>query len=123
MTESAKKLALVFAISLLMIVASKEANSKIFNFAAKALPLLSLKLILCIYYLVWFKKNQAKYQALLNYDSKINAITPAYITKLGFKVRSTNIEAQKIDHSSFKTLQMVLASFQVEKKLRRVWFF
>lgn len=44
------------------------------------------KYILCIYYLMQFKKNQTKIWALLNFDSEINIMTLAYAAKLGLKV-------------------------------------
>ena len=50
-------------------------------------------------------------------------MTPGYVLKLGLKVRPTNIGAQKIDSSILKTFEMVRASFQVEDKLGRPWFF
>ena len=50
-------------------------------------------------------------------------MTPAYILELGFKVRQTNVEAQKINGSTFKTFKMVLASFLIEDKLERARFF
>ena len=50
-------------------------------------------------------------------------MTPAYAAKLGFQVRKTNIEAQKIDGSTLETFGMVLADFQVEDKLGRARFF
>lgn len=67
-----------------------------------------------------FKKDQAKVQALLNFGNKVKAMTPAYAANLGLKVWSTNVRAQKIDDSIFKTFGMVLASFQIKDKLRRV---
>ena len=36
---------------------------------------------------------------------------------------STNVKAQKIDGSIFKTFEIVLASFQVKNKLRGTQFF
>ena len=50
-------------------------------------------------------------------------MTLAYIAKLGLKICSTNIGAQKIDGSLFKTFRMIIAGFQVEDKLDRTWFF
>lgn len=50
-------------------------------------------------------------QALINSASKVNAMTPAYVLKLGFKLYQTNVEAQKIDGTTFETFEMVLASF------------
>ena len=50
-------------------------------------------------------------------------MTPAYVTHLGFKVRVTNVGAQKIDRFSLATYSMVIAAFQVVNKLGRSWFF
>lgn len=47
---------------------------------------LLLEYILCIYYLIQFKKDQIKVQALLDSSSKVNVIPSAYTTKLGLKV-------------------------------------
>ena len=63
----------------------------------------------CIYYSIWFKKN--KVQALINSGSKVNVITLVYASKLGFRVRQTDVGAQKIDSSTLETFGMVLASF------------
>ena len=43
--------------------------------------------------------------------------------KLGFQVYHTDVRAQKIDGSTFKTFEIVLASFQVEDKFERARFF
>ena len=43
----------------------------------------------------------------------------AYASKLGLKVRLTNVGAQKIDGSTLQTFGMGLVSFQVEDKLGR----
>ena len=43
--------------------------------------------------------------------------------KLGFKIYLTNVEAQIIDDSTLETFRMVLASFQIEDKLGKAWFF
>ena len=60
---------------------------------------------------------------MLNFRSKINAMTSAYTAQLGFKVQKTNVDVQKIDKSSLKTYGMVIAAFQVLDKLARFWFF
>lgn len=59
----------------------------------------------------------------MNLGSKINAISPTYVAKLILKVRHINIGAQKINGSTLKTFEIVLASFQVEDKLGRAWYF
>lgn len=77
----------------------------------------------CIPYPVCFWKDQDKVLALINLESKVNTMTPTYVLKLGLTVRPTNIRVQKVDDSILKTFSMVLASFQVEDKLRRAYFF
>ena len=79
--------------------------------------------VFCIYYPIWFKKNEIQVQALINSGSEVNAMTPGYASKLGLKIRPTNVGAQKIDGSTLKTFGMVLASFQVEDTLKRAQFF
>lgn len=62
---------------------------------------LPLKHVLCIHYLVCFKKDQTKVQALLDSGNNVNTITLAYTARFGFKVRPTDIRAEKIDGSIF----------------------
>lgn len=45
-----------------------------------------LKHISYIHYLIWFKKDQAKIQALLDSGNEVNVITLISVTKLSFKV-------------------------------------
>lgn len=72
---------------------------------------LLLERVLCIHYLMRFKKDQAKVQVLINSDNKVNVMILAYTAKLGFKARSSNIKIQKINNSIFKMFEIVLASF------------
>lgn len=51
------------------------------------------KHILCIQYLVSFKKGHTKVQALINFDSKVNAIIPAYAAVLGLRICLTDVRA------------------------------
>ena len=60
---------------------------------------------------------------MLNSGSKVNAISPAYAKKLGFKTRKTNVRAQKINGSALETFGMVIADFQLEDKGGRPRFF
>ena len=76
-----------------------------------------------INYLVWFQESQIQIKALLNSGSEVNAMSPAYIKKLGLKARKTNVGAQKIDGSALKTFEMVIANFQVKDKVGRPRFF
>lgn len=50
-------------------------------------------------------------------------MTSAYVTKLVLKVQTTNVGAQKIYGSIFQTFEMALASFWVNDKLEKSWFF
>lgn len=76
------------------------------------LPILPpLECILYIYYPIRFKKDEAKVQALLDSNSEIIAMTLGYAARLGLKIRSTNVRAQKIDSSTLKMFGIVLASF------------
>lgn len=47
----------------------------------------------CIHYLFHFQKDNAGVRALIDSDSEVNTMTPAYIAKLGFKVRRTDTGA------------------------------
>ena len=50
-------------------------------------------------------------------------MTLVYASRLGFQNRDINVKAQKIDSSTLQTFGMVLASFQVENKLKKAQFF
>lgn len=50
-------------------------------------------------------------------------MTLVYTVKLSFQIRCTNVDTQKIDGFIFKMFEIVLASFQVDDKLRKAWFF
>ena len=77
-----------------------------------------------IYYLVQFRKNKGTtIQVLINSGSKVNTMTSAYVAKLGLKVCSTNIGAQKIDGSLLRTFGIVIAGFPVEDKFGIARFF
>ena len=86
--------------------------------------MLTLNWVPCIYYPLHFRKDKKnEVWALINFGSKVNAMTPAYVLKLGLKVRQINVRAQKIDGSTLETFKIVLASFQVKDKLGRAQFF
>ena len=82
-----------------------------------------LEKIRCIHYPLRFRKDSADVEALLDSGSEVNAMTPAFASRLALRTRHTNIRAQKIDGSTLQTLGMVLASFQVEDKFSRIRFF
>ena len=105
-----KKLVSVSATFLSIIEASKEEH-------------VSLEQVPCIHYLLCFHKDTVGVRPLIDLGSEVNAMSPAYALKLDLKVHHTNIRAQKIDGSTLKIFGMVLASFQMEDKLRKVRFF
>ena len=74
-----------------------------------------LQRVPCIHYPIRFKKKEV--QALIDLGSEVNAMTPAYTSRLDLQVHRTDIKTQKIDSSILKTFGMVLASFQIEDKL------
>ena len=74
-----------------------------------------------IHYPVQFQEKQVR--ALLDSDSEVNAMSPAYAKKLGLKTRKTNVGAQKINGSALETFGMVIVDFQVEDKSGRPRFF
>ena len=61
--------------------------------------------------------------ALIDFSNKVNTITLGYIFKLGLKICPINFAAQKIDSSTLKMFEIVLASFQIKNKLERARFF
>lgn len=79
--------------------------------------------ILCIHYLECFWKDQDEMLILIDSGREVNVMTPTYVSKLGLKVRPTNVGVQKFDGSTLKIFGMVLASFQVENKLKKTRFF
>ena len=80
--------------------------------------------VLCICYLVQFKKDKDKdVLALLDFKNKINAMTRAYTAQLGIQVQKTDVNVQKIDRFSIKTHGIVIAAFQVLDKLGHFCFF
>ena len=60
----------------------------------------------CIPYPVWFQESQKQVRALPDTGDKVNAMSSTYIERLGLKIWKTNIRAQKIDGSTFKTFKI-----------------
>lgn len=97
--ETFKKLISVLTIFILITKASKKDK-------------MILEKIQYIYYLLYFRKDKKnEEQALIDLDSKINAIILTYIAKLGLKIRRIDIKAQKINSSILKMFRIVLISF------------
>ena len=60
---------------------------------------------------------------MFNSGSKVNAINPNYVWKLGLKIQKTNVEAQKIDGFALEIFEIVIVDFQVEDKASKPRFF
>ena len=120
-TSKAKKLVLVSAASSSVTGVSKEAQV---TQVAREEKKVILDWVLCIYYLIQFWKDKgAIVQALINSDSEVNAITPAYAKQLGVRIQKTDVRAQRINGLSLDTFEIVIADIQVIDKLSRVRFF
>lgn len=75
---------------------------------------------LCIYYPLHFGKDkESNIQVLIYFGRKVNTMTSAYAAKLVLKVCFINVRVQKIDNLIFKTIEIVLASFQIQNKLEK----
>ena len=77
----------------------------------------SLERVLCVHFPLHFQQDTADVGALIDSGSEVNAMKPAYVSKLGLRVHYTNVGAQKIDGSILQIFGTVLANFQVEDKL------
>ena len=101
-----------------------SASFTLMSDAKEALKVRLLDQVPYICYPVQFRKDNGKnVLALLNSESEVNAMTPAYAAQLDLKVRRTNVNAQKIDGSLQATYGIVIAAFQVFDMLGRSWFF
>ena len=77
----AKKLVSVSASSVLVTGANQEAQELI------------LDQVPCIHYPFQFRKDKEVIKALINSDSKVNVMTPAFAKQLGLQVWKTDIGA------------------------------
>lgn len=80
-----------------------------------------LDLVSCVHNLNLFKKDEVG--ALIDLGNDVNTMIPAFAAKLGFKIYSTNVKAQKIDGFFLKMFAIVLGSFQVGDKLDQLQVF
>lgn len=77
--QISEKLVLVSTISIPVTEISKKKN-------------IILEKVLFIYYLLCFQKKTLEIKALIDFNCKVNTITPIYALKLGFEIRNTNVE-------------------------------
>lgn len=76
-----------------------------------------------IHHLLWFKKDKTEVPSLLDSGNEVNSIILAYAANLTLKVWPINIKTQKINGSTFKMFEIVLANFQVQDKLDKAQLF
>ena len=62
-------------------------------------------------------------RALIDSSSEVNAMHPAYATKLGLRAKKIDVNVQKIYRSHLDTFGMVIVNYSVKDKLGRVRFF
>ena len=107
----AQKLVLVLAAFILMTSARKEA--------------LVLECVLCIYYLVQFKKstNETQIQALIDLGCKVNTNYPTFVQELGLSIRPTDFRVQNINGITQDTYRIVVQVFLITNKANQVRFF
>ncbi len=79
-----------------------------------------LERVSCIWYRVTFKDQT---EALLDSGSKVNAMSQAFAQQLGFKIRNTNVGAQKIDGTTLEIYEIIVSTFSVSDKGGRERFF
>lgn len=77
----------------------------------------------CIDFLVQFQENTDQVRNLLYSGNKINVISPAYTWKLGFKIRKTNLRAQKINGYILKIFRTIIANLKIEDNVGKLTFF
>ena len=75
----------------------------------------------CIRYPINFRKKSVS--TLLDSDSEVNAVHPAFVKELGLPIRPTDVRTQKIDSTTLETYRMVVAAFSMEDKANQVRFF
>lgn len=99
MPKTSKKLVLVSATSMSMTKATKKDKVIL-----EKIPYIHYPLCFC-------KDKKNKVQTLINSGNKINIMNLRHIAKIGLKICSTNIKAQKIDDSILQTSKIVWESF------------
>ena len=107
MSKAAKKLVSVLATSTLMTGTREKA----------------LEYVPCIHYLVQFKWNITRVQALIDLESEVNTIYPFFAKQLGFSIWPTDVGPQKIDGTTLDTHKIVVVAFSVVYKANWVRFF
>lgn len=77
--------------------------------------------VLTIRYLIQFQGN--KINALIDSGREVNAMTSVCVAQIGFAIRLTKVNAQKIDGFPLKTYEIAFAKFLVKDEKERDRFF
>lgn len=75
------------------------------------------------YPVLFWKDPGSPVSALIDSNSKVNAMHPAYAKKLDLNIRKTDVGAQKIDNTILEIFKMIIAAFLVHDKARKIYFF
>ena len=138
MSSETKKLVLVLATSILITITKKKAvktpkttrTAKIAKIAeaietagtnkdgkkSKGEYLKNFVQLPCIQYPITFRKKFMLVLVLLDSSSKINAIHPTFVKKLGLPIRPTDVGVQKINGIMLDTFGRVVAAFSMTDK-------
>ena len=86
--------------------------------------------VTCIQYFITFPDGVTQdgltlnlVSAFLDLGSKVNAIHPIFIDRLGLVVQNTNVGAQKIDGTTLESYGMIVIAFSMTDKADKVRFF
>lgn len=60
---------------------------------------------------------------MIDFGSKVNAMTPVHVAMIGLAIRSTIVSAQKINDFPLKIYEIVFTRFLVQDKQGRDRFF
>ena len=83
----------------------------------------NLAQVLCIRYPVTFQKKSVLMSTLFDLSSKVNTIHLTVAKELGFFIKPTDIEAEKIDGITLDIFGIVVAAFSMIDKANQVRFF
>ena len=107
----------ISAISILVTVAREEAVEDDENLRS------NFVLVLCIQYLITFRKKFVPILALFDLSSEFNAIHLTFAKNLGLFIRPIDVGAQKIYSTTLNTFEIVVAVFSMANKANQIRFF
>lgn len=78
--------------------------------------------IMYFLYLIPCLVSKSYTYVLINFGSKVNAMSPVFAATLSLTTKITNVGTQKIDSFFLKTDDMVLAGFSLQNSLEKIQF-